>query len=347
MIYTFSVAGIALVIILLSNCVFKHWLDTTPQTTNPIKLIVRVLNYARKNKYPRNRSALTYWEDNYPSRLDLGMEKYGGPFLEGEVEDVKTVLRLFPILICVVGFCMSWDAFTLSYQASGYPHSYTDSDAVLYSYINNYGISNSICVVLIVIYQLIIYPCLYNYIPSMLKRIALGLVLCFLVNLSYVAIVLVGFLDAPSFECPLGVITSYNLTIVLPIDYKWLIFPQIMFGVAIFLCAITSLEFIVAQSPKQMRGLMAGLWYAAYGFGQLINNNFYLLFSFVSSSYQCVIYMYSANSLCILLILIAFLFLAKRYKLRVRENIVPVHQIAEEHYERYFDQSEAQRREYY
>ena len=90
---------------------------------------------------------------------------------------------------------------------------------------------------------------------------------------------------------------------------------------------------------------MVGLWYAAYGFGELINSNFYLLFSFVSSSFRCVIYMYSANSLCILLILIAFLFLAKRYKLRVRENIVPVHQIAEEHYERYFDQSEAQRRE--
>ena len=173
------------------------------------------------------------------------MEKYGGPFLEGEVEDVKTVLRLFPILICVVGFCMSWDAYTLSYQASGYPHDYADSDPALYSYnfINNYGISNSTCVVLIVIYQLIIYPCLYNYIPSMLKRIALGLVLCFLVNLSYVAIVLVGFLDAPSFECPLEIISSYNL---LPIDYKWLIFPQIMFGVAIFLCAVTSLEFIVA-----------------------------------------------------------------------------------------------------
>ena len=258
------------------------------------------------------------------------MEKYGGPFLEGEVEDVKTVLRLFPILICVVGFCMSWDAYTLSYQASGYPHDYADSDPALYSYnfINNYGISNSTCVVLIVIYQLIIYPCLYNYIPSMLKRIALGLVLCFLVNLSYVAIVLVGFLDAPSFECPLEIISSYNL---LPIDYKWLIFPQTMFGVAIFLCAVTSLEFIVAQSPKQMRGLMVGLWYAAYGFGELINSNFYLLFSIVSSSFRCVIYMYSANSLCILLILIAFLFLAKRYKLRVRENIVPVHQIAEEH----------------
>ena len=42
----------------------------------------------------------------------------------------------------------------------------------------------------------------------------------------------------------------------------------------------------------------------------------------------------------ILLILVAFLCLAKHYTLRVRENIVPVYQIAEEYYERYMEQSE-------
>ena len=56
-----------------------------------------VLNFARKNRYPRNRSALTYWEDNFPSRLDLGKEKYGGPFTEEGVENVKTFLMLIPL----------------------------------------------------------------------------------------------------------------------------------------------------------------------------------------------------------------------------------------------------------
>ena len=75
---------------------FKNWLDTTPQIANPIKLIVKVLNYARKNKYPKNCGALTYWEEDYPSQFDLGKEKYGGPFSVEEVEDVKTVLRFLP-----------------------------------------------------------------------------------------------------------------------------------------------------------------------------------------------------------------------------------------------------------
>ena len=54
---------------------------------------------------------MTYWEEDYLSQLDPGMEKYGGPFSE-EVEDVKTLLWLIPLLISLVGFSciveLSW-----------------------------------------------------------------------------------------------------------------------------------------------------------------------------------------------------------------------------------------------
>ena len=70
---------------------------------NNVFTFVEVLNYAWKYNYPRNRSALNYWEKEYPSRIDLGKEKYGGPFSEEEVENVKTVVHLILIMICVVG----------------------------------------------------------------------------------------------------------------------------------------------------------------------------------------------------------------------------------------------------
>ena len=51
---------ICLAVVLVSHNLFNHYLDTTPvNKSNPIKLIVRVLCYARKHKYPQNRSALT------------------------------------------------------------------------------------------------------------------------------------------------------------------------------------------------------------------------------------------------------------------------------------------------
>ena len=77
------VSGAAITIVMVTYYLFRHHLDTTPLLTNPVKLIFKVLNYARKNKYPRLRSALTYWEESVPSRLDLGKDKYGGPFSEG------------------------------------------------------------------------------------------------------------------------------------------------------------------------------------------------------------------------------------------------------------------------
>ena len=92
---------IGIIIVTIAFC--EHCLDTTPQITNPIRLIVKVFNYARKNKHPRNRSALTYWEEDYPSQLNLGKGKYGGPFSEEQV-DVKTTLRLLPISFLFVGF---------------------------------------------------------------------------------------------------------------------------------------------------------------------------------------------------------------------------------------------------
>ena len=65
---------------ILSDCCFSHWLVKEPVTSNPLKLIYQVLKYAVKNKYPRLRSAFTYWEDKPYSRNDLGKNKYGGPF---------------------------------------------------------------------------------------------------------------------------------------------------------------------------------------------------------------------------------------------------------------------------
>ena len=68
---------------------------------NPVKNIVCVVWFAWKHKYPIQPSALMYWEYDYPSRIDLGKLKYGGPFTVEEVEDVNTVLRLVLLIVVV------------------------------------------------------------------------------------------------------------------------------------------------------------------------------------------------------------------------------------------------------
>ena len=62
-----------------------------------------MLSYARKTKYPERCSAMTYFDEEEPSQLDYGKHKFGGPFTEEEVEDVKTILRLLPVFLSLFG----------------------------------------------------------------------------------------------------------------------------------------------------------------------------------------------------------------------------------------------------
>ena len=82
---------------------------------NPFRIIYKVLSFALKNKFPLNRSAFTYCEENTPSRLDLGKEQYGGPFTTEEVEDVKTFFRLIVLLGILFGYHVSSDGVAISH----------------------------------------------------------------------------------------------------------------------------------------------------------------------------------------------------------------------------------------
>ena len=88
-----------LTLILASLFCCNNWLIKEPISQNPFKLIYRVTKYAIKNKYPQNRSAFIYCEDEVISRIDHGKSKYGGPFTIEQVEDVKTFYKILPLVI--------------------------------------------------------------------------------------------------------------------------------------------------------------------------------------------------------------------------------------------------------
>ena len=77
---TFTVVSVfisygSVALISASVILFKHWLVIYQRKHNPLLQVFQVLNYARKSKHPRNCSALTYWEEGFPSRIDLGKDK--------------------------------------------------------------------------------------------------------------------------------------------------------------------------------------------------------------------------------------------------------------------------------
>ena len=326
-----SITAITLII------VGKKWLDTTHQVTNPIKLIVQILNYARKNRYPRNRSALTYWEEDYPSRLDLAKQKYGGPFTEEEVEDARTVLQLVPLLIClIVQGLTEGPTFITQYTNASFHY----ANACIIDLI----LKNMTFVVLVPLYHFLLQPLFYKSIPKMLTKISLATIILFLSIIAYFGLDTYARVHADdTIDCLLS-----NETAILPLDYKWQILPQSLYALGSVIVQISSLEFVVAQTPQKMKGLTIGLWYSTSAFGSIIGDHFYHPFQSIKSSswLSCDFYYYLAKIVFAFAVIIVFLILAKRYKLRVREREINVHLIAEEHYERYMDQEEDYWREH-
>ena len=321
-IFSYVVSGVSVSTVIVSNFLFKHWLDTIPHIINPLKMIAKVLNYARKNKHPRNRSALTYWEEDYPLRLDLGKEKYGGPFSEEQVENVKTVLRLIPLFVSVVGLMCAEEVRLFNFHTS------YDKSHFLSCYILSRALYFGVALLLIILYLLMLYQRLVKYIPSMLKRIGVGLVFASLAPLYYIIL----------FSCKQFI--HLNTT-----TYKAIIVPDILYGISFALILPTSLEFTIAQSPHEMRGFMVGMWFAALAIGLAVNMNGKFLFKCEDDKICQNPFYYVYKSVIIVIILVVFVILAKCYKLRVRENEVNINMIVEEHYERYIEQRVEYRKE--
>ena len=126
---------------------------------------------------------------------------------------------------------------------------------------------------------------------------------------------------------------------------KAIIVPEILYGISFGLILPTSLEFTIAQSPHEMKGLMVGMWFAAFAIGLAVNINGTFPFKCENDIICQNLFYYIFKSVTIVIILVVFVILAKRYKLRVRENEDNIHMIAEEHYVKYIEQEVEYRKE--
>ena len=301
---------------------------------NPIKLIVRVLCYARKHKYPENRSALTYWEEEAPSRLDLGKEKYGGPFTEEQVEDVKTVFRIVPLLISVLSFTISMEIFDNSKYIK------KEDSYCIFEY---YAVRFIVSIVYIIMYRIFFWK-FQRIVPSMLKRITIGLILLLTSCILYTIIEAVAYLKSNSYSYneTEDINITDNGTILPSISSYWTILPYLLYALSYVFTFITSLEFVIAQTPYHMRGVLVGLWYAAVGLGLIIseNLNFIYVKYLLDSKPSPQFYMYLTRSLITLVVIIAFAFLIKHYQLRITKKEIDIYSVIGRTYSKYMRQED-------
>ena len=117
----------------------------------------------------------------------------------------------------------------------------------------------------------------------------------------------------------------------------WKIGPFILYGIGKAASSVLLLEFIFAQSPERMKGLVIGLLIA---FRTIL-----LLFDFLKFVRGLCYDLVSA--IIIVVLFLVFLVLSKCYTLRERNREINIQAIVEEHYERYMEQEEEYMREHH
>ena len=340
-------SGVLIVIIaVLSFCCFKQHLIIEPaQQNNPVKLIWRVITYAWKHKIPQRRSAFTYGE-LLPSRLDLGKERYGGPFSTVQVEDVKSFLYILSIVLGTFGYGFLDTKSKLFHQYLTLMQTY-GSNSFLESMLLIYPLTVPYLVIAFIVplYQFIIIPFFSHYIPSMLKRIWIGLMALLVesIIISVMSYIMTRDIKSASNVSEMSICkmtVNNNITSLyelqsdeLTLPFFVVVIPQFFSGVSIFLVQFTSIEFILAQGPRTMQGLLIGIWFVHF--------SIYLLhLTLTSSSLGCHWEYYAVKTGVVFFSIIAYTIAAYKYKYRQCNELSDVNErvIITEYTERQLEQ---------
>ena len=111
-----------------------------------------------------------------------------------------------------------------------------------------------------------------------------------------------------------------------------LLIPQIIEGVSSLLVFMTMLEFICAQAPHTMKGLLIGIWYAMLLI-QYMGMNFVKATLDESNSSEWCIYG-GVKGLCIFVSIVLYSVVCKYYHYRERDEVVNEQAIIEDLFER-------------
>ena len=275
---------VVLLLLLIFSCWKRRWFYSEPGSSNPYKTVFKVLNFTRKHKHPLRRSAFTFADDEEPTRIDFAKERYGGPFTTEQVEDVKTFLRILAVLL-VLG-----PTFFTEIPMGPVYHAYVNhtSGLELHDHCSLKPIlkdmvflKNLATIVMFPIYIWFIYSVLRRCIPKILVRLWMGeaslvcgMMAMFLIDLfghvkaytSHHQTAACMFIES-STKNQSGLSFNNQSAPGNNLNLPWTVnlLPALLMQVGLTLVLTTSFEFISAQSPHSMKGLLIGLLYAIRG----------------------------------------------------------------------------------
>ena len=355
--------ALMLLFLVVILCFRRCWFYVEPKHLNPYKMVAKVLNYARKHKYPVQRSAFTYCDNELPSRIDFAKERYGGPFTTEQVENVKTFFRILLVLLAlgpvfVLEVPTSFFMFIVfGIHTGNHPSIVNQTCSGALIILQKGSLNNLVGVVLYPLFIWLVFSALSRRMPKIFVRLALSIVLSLLGVVSMLSIDYAGHYknsEGPSSGnssmCMFFVDREEDKEPVLRLHWGVLVIPGVLLGLGPPLVMATAFEFISAQSPFAMKGLLVGVFLSIRAFFQLVSGAALIPFSsehLWNLPYQrehppvanCG-FGYFVTTFAIAFVgLVLFLTVAKSYKYRERDDKPYDQRFAVDVYARYIDQA--------
>ena len=351
---------IIITVVMILGCWKRQWFHGEPHTHNPYGTVYRVLKFAAKHDKPLRRSALTYCDDERPTRIEFAKQKYGGPFTTEMVEDVKTFFRILVMLFIMSPIFTLQVAVDYVFPLYGIhmgnsPIINTTECSAEWLLLQSGNLSYMVTVAFMPLYILFIHPCIPRWMPRILYRLTIGIFLMFLFVATMFIIQVVANYNAiykqdRNITCMFlsDICNENEVPSMLNFNIPVLILPNLLCGIAFPLVYVTILEFVSAQSPHSMKGLLLRVFYAFRGFFTLLGC--VLIFPFVQEKYwkdtahvtDCGFYYYLLSTVMGLVGVAAIPAATKWYQYRVREDRPYGPFYVEEYYSRYLRGMNAQ-----
>ena len=311
---------------------------------NPYKLILKVFVFACKNKHPVCRpSAFVYCDNRRATRMDFAKERFGGHFDNSDVEDVKTfgrvlcvLLSLAPVFILEVP--VSYTVFSVLTLHTGTNSSYNNMTCTAeWAILGSGNLSYLFEVVFLPVYIWLVFSVLRNRIPRIFVRLGFSVLLYIMAVVSLLVVDLTGHIalhveQKPNVMCMFVQSIPLHDSQYKTLNLHWaiLILPNLLIGIAPKLVMASSLEFISAQTPHSMKGVMIGMLFAIEGLSQLVSATLVVPFSFAFWKHghlghnppvtSCGFGYFLITIFIAVIGLVCFVVCARKYKYRVRDE---------------------------
>lgn len=224
------------------------------------------------------------------SWLDRAMMKYGGSFLDTDVEEVKTILKIMVIFAILIPYWVIYFQMNSTFLLQGIHMEigfYQDSDAIEdHAVIPPASLSLAdvlFVLILIPFMDKIVYPWLdrKGWKLSVFNRISIGMFF------AVASMIVAGGVETARLNdtshCKNQSIDNVNYTACLQIYYQ---IPQYaLIGISEVFASVGALEFAYKEAPKSAQSFVMGLFYFSQSLGSLLGGGLYELCSLGKNSW--------------------------------------------------------------